>query len=79
MSVIVIYKDNISIKIASVPKYPGDREDNLWVCYDADKVPKTEVEWKEKNFVHKTHFGYYSWPSEMKVQSSSYSRHFLRF
>ena len=58
---------NISIKIVSVPKFPGDREDNLWLCYDADKVPKTEAEWKEKNFVHKTHFGYYSWPSEMKV------------
>ena len=50
-----------------MPRFPGDREDNLWLCYDADKVPRNEQEWRDKNFVHKTHFGYYSWPAEMKV------------
>ena len=39
------------------------------MCYDAEKLPKTEEDWRLKNFVHKTHFGYYSWPAEMKVDN----------
>ena len=69
--------DLISLLNFPVPRFPGDREDNLWLCYDADKVPRNEQEWRDKNFVHKTHFGYYSWPAEMKVVSITYSTSIL--
>ncbi len=50
---------------------PGDRQDNLWMCYDPAKVPKNQSEWDEKRFVHKTHYGYYKWPKMMKVYAPS--------
>ena len=55
----ILQKDN--------PITPGNRKDNQWLQYSKENWPKTEAEWNEPNFVHKTHFGYYHWPQVMMV------------
>ncbi len=50
-----------------MPRFPGDRADNLFMCYDEAKVAKTAAEWDAYPAVHKTHFGYYTWPKKMLV------------
>ena len=55
---------------SSVPAVPGDREDNLFMCYDAAKrAPRAAAEWAagHRAVVHKTHWGYYTWPKKMLV------------
>ena len=53
---------------SGVPAVPGDREDNLFMCYDAAKrAPRTAAEWAGHRAVHKTHWGYYTWPKKMLV------------
>ncbi|XP_060063003.1 proteasome activator complex subunit 4-like [Ylistrum balloti] len=46
---------------------PGNRNDNLWICYDNEKLPLTKEQWDSCTFVEKTHWGYYNWPKEMKT------------
>ncbi len=46
---------------------PGDREDNEFMVYDPAKAPKTAEEWDEPRFIHKTHWGFYTWPRRMLV------------
>ncbi|PFX25214.1 Proteasome activator complex subunit 4B [Stylophora pistillata] len=41
---------------------PGDRDDNKWLQYSSDVVPKTKSEWENFVFIDKTHWGYYTWP-----------------
>lgn len=53
------------------PQFPGDRPDNEWLCYDPTKVPQSAQEWDEPRYVHKTHFGYYSWPKKMMIYAPS--------
>ena len=52
---------------SEVPTVPGDRDDNLFMCYDSAKAPKTASEWEAHEAVHKTHWGYYTWPRKMLV------------
>ena len=40
----------------------GHRNDNAWLQLREEHVPKSEEEWNQLNFVHKTHWGYYCWP-----------------
>ncbi|XP_076047764.1 proteasome activator complex subunit 4-like isoform X2 [Oratosquilla oratoria] len=51
---------------------PGDaREDNRWLQYDASKPITNQKEWDAPRFVHKTHYGWYTWPKPMKVYAPS--------
>ena len=38
---------------------PGDRQDNLFMCYNSEASRRTEQEWNELPFVDKHHLGYY--------------------
>ena len=39
---------------------PGDRQDNLFMCYNSEEASKwTEQEWIKHTFVDKIHLGYY--------------------
>ena len=51
---------------------PGERIDNLWHNLDNDefKLPVSDEEWAEINFVDKTYYGYYCWPSKIKITQS---------
>eukprot|EP00094_Tigriopus_californicus_P000230 TCALIF_00223-PA protein Name:"Similar to psme4 Proteasome activator complex subunit 4 (Xenopus laevis)" AED:0.06 eAED:0.06 QI:66/0.84/0.71/1/0.84/0.85/14/306/1826 len=60
------------------PEFPGDRPDNEWLCYDPKRVPKSAAEWDEPRYVHKTHFGYYSWPKRMMIYAPSSAQPKLR-
>ncbi|XP_057375631.1 proteasome activator complex subunit 4-like [Daphnia carinata] len=45
----------------------GDQWDNGWLQYQGKRLPKTVEEWNQPRFVHKTHFGFYSWPKVMEI------------
>ncbi|PKU42955.1 proteasome activator complex subunit 4 [Limosa lapponica baueri] len=45
----------------------GDRQDNQWLHYDSQRLPKTKEAWESCCFVEKTHWGYYTWPRTMTV------------
>ena len=49
---------------------PGDRPGNEWLCYDKTRVPQNAEDWNKVNFVHKTHYGYYTWPRKMMAYAS---------
>ena len=51
----------------SMPVIPGVREDNQWVCYNSQELPQNATDWDRPRFVHKTHYGFYTWPKDMKV------------
>ena len=38
---------------------PGDRQDNLFMCYNLESSRRMEQEWSELPFVDKHHLGYY--------------------
>ena len=61
----------MQIDLEDDPKLPGDRPANLWLCYDPLKAPKSEADWNEPRYVHKTHYGYYKWPPKMEVYAAS--------
>ena len=54
-----------------MPVIPGDRDDNQWVCYDSQELPRNEMDWDKPRFVHKTHYGFYTWPKNMEVYAPS--------
>ncbi|CAH0386282.1 unnamed protein product [Bemisia tabaci] len=61
-------------KISGVEKpssrvVPGNREDNKWLTYCPENIPKNAEEWDQSRYVHKHYFGYYSWPTEVKVSA----------
>ena len=35
------------------------------------QVPKNAEDWDRQRYVHKTHYGYYSWPRKMQVYAAS--------
>jgi hypothetical protein len=37
------------------------------MVYDESRSPKNAAEWDEPRFIHKTHWGYYTWPEKMLV------------
>ena len=51
----------------SMPIIPGDRKDNQWVCYNSEELPKNAIDWDKPRFVHKTHYGFYTWPKDMEM------------
>jgi proteasome activator subunit 4 len=64
----VIKDENIVINKACL----GERSDNEWHNLDNDKfkIPETDNEWSEIKFIDKTYYGYYCWPSKIKVNQS---------
>ena len=47
---------------------PGDnRDDNKWLQYEEAKEFKSQAELNECVFIDKTHWGYQTWPTELKV------------
>ena len=64
-------KVQIDLELLDDPQVPGDRQANLWLCYDPSKAPQNEADWNEPRFVHKTHYGYYKWPPKMEVYAAS--------
>uniref|UniRef100_A0A914ZKA9 Proteasome activator complex subunit 4 n=6 Tax=Parascaris univalens TaxID=6257 RepID=A0A914ZKA9_PARUN len=52
---------------ASWPIKYGFRPDNLITMYDSEKIPHTEKEWNSTMFFGKTHWGFYTWPKELKI------------
>lgn len=50
---------------------PGDRPDNEWLQFNPKDFISSEDQWNKINFIEKTHWGYYSWPRELKACASS--------
>lgn len=51
--------------VTSADQWPskwGFREDNAWLTYRNNLLPKTAEEWDNCLFVEKTHNGFYCWP-----------------
>ncbi|XP_013086715.2 proteasome activator complex subunit 4-like [Biomphalaria glabrata] len=46
---------------------PGDRPDNAWLQFDPKKFITNEEDWNKTVFIEKTHWGYYTWPKELKT------------
>lgn len=44
-----------------MPKVDEDPPDNFWLQYNSANPPNTEEAWNARNFVHKTHKGFYKW------------------
>lgn len=49
---------------------PGYREDNFWLQYDLEKVPKNQQEWDEPRYMYKTD-GFFGWSSDFAVYAPS--------
>lgn len=49
---------------------PGYREDNLWLQYDVEKVPKNQEDWDQPRYIYKTD-GYFGWSSNFTVYAPS--------
>uniref|UniRef100_A0A8D2L1E2 Proteasome activator subunit 4 n=1 Tax=Varanus komodoensis TaxID=61221 RepID=A0A8D2L1E2_VARKO len=62
-------------QISGVPRpsdiQGGDRPDNQWLHYESASLPKTKQAWEACHFVEKTHWGYYTWPRNMKIYASA--------
>ncbi|GFT37520.1 proteasome activator complex subunit 4 [Nephila pilipes] len=55
--------------VALHPLMPKVNEvpDNFWLQYNSANAPNTEENWNSRHFVHKTHWGFYSWPKSFTV------------
>lgn len=49
---------------------PGYREDNLWLQYDVEKVPRSQEEWDQPRYVYKMD-GFFGWSSDFSVYAPS--------
>ncbi|XP_058447896.1 proteasome activator complex subunit 4A-like isoform X2 [Malaya genurostris] len=49
---------------------PGYRDDNQWLQYDLEKVPKNQDEWDQPRYMYKTE-GYFGWSSNFTVYAPS--------
>uniref|UniRef100_A0A182W0W9 Proteasome activator complex subunit 4 C-terminal domain-containing protein n=1 Tax=Anopheles minimus TaxID=112268 RepID=A0A182W0W9_9DIPT len=49
---------------------PGYREDNMWLQYDAAKVPTSQAEWDEPRYMY-TSEGYFGWTMGFKIYAPS--------
>ncbi|KAL3286253.1 hypothetical protein HHI36_000763 [Cryptolaemus montrouzieri] len=49
---------------------PGHREDNQWLLYDSNNLPKNSKDWNELRYMHDSSLGYCTWPKSLKVYSS---------
>ncbi|KAM6951408.1 proteasome activator complex subunit 4B [Aplochiton taeniatus] len=45
----------------------GDRGENRWLQYDSSSLPRSQEQWDSQTHVEKTHWGYYTWPTELMV------------
>ena len=50
---------------------PGERSDNSWLQYSSDNRPLDQKSYDEPRYLHKTYFGYYTWPAEDLVYAPS--------
>ncbi|XP_052767290.1 proteasome activator complex subunit 4A-like [Mya arenaria] len=46
---------------------PGYRADNVWHTYNSKDLPDTQEKWEGLSVIEKTHWGYYSWPKDLKT------------
>ncbi|KAG5672273.1 hypothetical protein PVAND_002412 [Polypedilum vanderplanki] len=49
---------------------PGLREDNKWLQYDIDKVPKNQQEWDEPRYAYKVN-GFFGWTPKVEIYAPS--------
>ena len=49
---------------------PGTRPDNRWLQYDLETLPKSQEQWDEPKFVHKTE-GFFGWSPNFTVYAPS--------
>lgn len=49
---------------------PGIRPDNKWLQYNLNKVPRSQAEWDEQRYVHKTE-GFFGWSTGFSVYAPS--------
>ncbi|XP_056636067.1 proteasome activator complex subunit 4-like [Diorhabda sublineata] len=50
---------------------PGIRQENQWLMYSSENIPKNSKDWNEPRYVHDQYTGYYSWPKSLEVYDSS--------
>ena len=50
---------------------PGERSDNSWLQYSSDNRPLDQKSYDEPRYLHKTYFGFYTWPEEDLVYAPS--------
>lgn len=56
-----------SVKKTSDKIKPGIRDDNKWLLYNIETVPKNEQEWNEPRFMHNADIGYFTWPKTLEI------------
>jgi proteasome activator subunit 4 len=56
------------------PVQPGNRSDNAWLEYRPENWPTDRDSWNKPNYVHKTHHGYYHWPTRMMVYAPEWDQ-----
>lgn len=49
---------------------PGIREDNRWLLYDIETVPKNQSQWDEPKFSHKNE-GFFGWSTSFSIYAPS--------
>ncbi|XP_058840319.1 proteasome activator complex subunit 4B-like [Topomyia yanbarensis] len=49
---------------------PGYRDDNMWLQYDLEKVPKNQEEWDQPRYMYKTD-GFFGWSNNFTVYAPS--------
>jgi proteasome activator subunit 4 len=49
---------------------PGVREDNKWLQYDVNKVPKNQEEWDEPRYAYKVN-GFFGWTPKVEIYAPS--------
>lgn len=67
--------DMDAYQIAGVPKptgklKPGIRDDNRWVLYDIETVPRNQIEWDLPRYSHKTE-GFFGWSTSFRIYAPS--------
>ncbi|KAJ6635616.1 Proteasome activator complex subunit 4, partial [Pseudolycoriella hygida] len=49
---------------------PGIRDDNRWLLYDIDTVPRNQSQWDEPKYLHKTE-GFFGWSTSLSIYAPS--------
>ncbi|XP_059622095.1 proteasome activator complex subunit 4-like [Phlebotomus argentipes] len=49
---------------------PGYRQDNAWLQYDIERVPRSQSEWDEARFIHRGQ-GYFGWKPLFQLYASN--------
>lgn len=52
---------------ARFPIRYGIREDNQWLMFRPEEVPRTAEQWNNTSFNYKIYWGFFTWPAQLRV------------